>query len=84
MLQNGPIHVLPNGSWVFNSFSWNNLADTIWVDQPVGKLIGKLKTRKQGRHVLSGPFFPPTGTGFSTSDTTGYGMQHVLRPVDLD
>ncbi|KAJ7878005.1 alpha/beta-hydrolase [Mycena olivaceomarginata] len=28
-------------------FSWNNLADTIWVDQPVG-------------------------TGFSTSDSTGY------------
>nr|VWO99735.1 Cyanate hydratase (Cyanase) (EC (Cyanate hydrolase) (Cyanate lyase) [Ganoderma boninense] len=45
--ENGPIHVLPNGSWVFNSFSWNNLADTIWIDQPVG-------------------------TGFSTSDTTGY------------
>ncbi|TBU46827.1 alpha/beta-hydrolase [Dichomitus squalens] len=34
--ENGPVHVLPNGSWVFNNFSWNNLADTIWIDQPVG------------------------------------------------
>ncbi|KAI0634125.1 alpha/beta-hydrolase [Trametes polyzona] len=34
--ENGPIHVLSNGSWVFNPFSWNTLADTIWIDQPVG------------------------------------------------
>jgi len=32
---------------VQNNFSWNNLADTIWIDQPVG-------------------------TGYSTSDATGY------------
>ncbi|KAJ7812365.1 alpha/beta-hydrolase [Mycena olivaceomarginata] len=37
----------PNNSWFINEFSWNNLADTIWVDQPIG-------------------------TGFSTSDSTGY------------
>lgn len=36
MSQNGPIHVLSNGSWVLNPFSWNTLADTIWIDQPVG------------------------------------------------
>ncbi|RDX42857.1 alpha/beta-hydrolase [Lentinus brumalis] len=34
--ENGPIHVLSNGSWVLNPFSWNTLADTIWIDQPVG------------------------------------------------
>ncbi|KAI0643827.1 alpha/beta-hydrolase [Trametes meyenii] len=34
--ENGPIHVLSNGSWVKNPFSWNTLADTIWIDQPVG------------------------------------------------
>ncbi|EIW57736.1 alpha/beta-hydrolase [Trametes versicolor FP-101664 SS1] len=34
--ENGPIHVLANGSWVLNNFSWNHLADTIWIDQPVG------------------------------------------------
>ncbi|KAJ7831716.1 alpha/beta-hydrolase [Mycena olivaceomarginata] len=45
--ENGPIHLQPNNSWFINEFSWNSLADTIWVDQPVG-------------------------TGFSTSDSTGY------------
>ncbi|KAH9848633.1 alpha/beta-hydrolase [Lenzites betulinus] len=34
--ENGPIHVLSNGSWVKNPYSWNVLADTIWIDQPVG------------------------------------------------
>ncbi|KAI0672407.1 alpha/beta-hydrolase [Trametes maxima] len=34
--ENGPIHVTSNGSWVKNPFSWNTLADTIWIDQPVG------------------------------------------------
>ncbi|KAI0753313.1 alpha/beta-hydrolase [Daedaleopsis nitida] len=34
--ENGPIQVLSNGSWVVNPFSWNTLADTIWIDQPVG------------------------------------------------
>ncbi len=36
MTQNGPIHVLSNGSWVLNPYSWNTLADTVWMDQPVG------------------------------------------------
>ncbi|KAI0749833.1 alpha/beta-hydrolase [Daedaleopsis nitida] len=34
--ENGPIHVQPNGTWFQNPFSWNTLADTIWIDQPVG------------------------------------------------
>ncbi|TFK91411.1 alpha/beta-hydrolase [Polyporus arcularius HHB13444] len=34
--ENGPIHIQPNGSWFQNNFSWNTLADTIWIDQPVG------------------------------------------------
>ncbi|KAI0682067.1 alpha/beta-hydrolase [Cerioporus squamosus] len=34
--ENGPIHIQPNGTWFHNNFSWNALADTIWIDQPVG------------------------------------------------
>ncbi|KAJ7610136.1 alpha/beta-hydrolase, partial [Roridomyces roridus] len=34
--ENGPVHVQANGSWFINEFSWNTLADTIWIDQPVG------------------------------------------------
>ncbi len=65
--QNGPIHVLSNGSWVLNPFSWNSLADTIWIDQPVGAhfTLGFGSSRcADGRYV---------GTGFSTSDAKGYG-----------
>ena len=29
--------MLPNYTWVVNPYSWNQLADTIWIDQPVGK-----------------------------------------------
>ncbi|KAJ7112959.1 alpha/beta-hydrolase [Mycena epipterygia] len=47
MTENGPLQVTGNYSIVQNDFSWNKLADTIWVDQPVG-------------------------TGYSTSDATGY------------
>ncbi|PIL29186.1 hypothetical protein GSI_09235 [Ganoderma sinense ZZ0214-1] len=35
-VENGPIHVLPNYTWTVNPYSWNQLADTIWIDQPVG------------------------------------------------
>ncbi|KAJ7258257.1 alpha/beta-hydrolase [Mycena rebaudengoi] len=34
--ENGPIQLQPNGTWFTNEFSWNTLADTIWIDQPVG------------------------------------------------
>ncbi|KAJ7058539.1 alpha/beta-hydrolase [Mycena amicta] len=47
MTENGPLQVTGNFSIVENDFSWNKLADTIWIDQPVG-------------------------TGYSTSDATGY------------
>ncbi|KLO07455.1 alpha/beta-hydrolase [Schizopora paradoxa] len=36
MLENGPIQVLENGSMVQNDWSWDKLADYIWIDQPVG------------------------------------------------
>ncbi|KAJ7186601.1 alpha/beta-hydrolase [Mycena filopes] len=36
MTENGPLQVTGTYSIVPNNFSWNNLADTIWVDQPVG------------------------------------------------
>lgn len=33
--QNGPIRIEPDYSASANPYSWNQLADTIWVDQPV-------------------------------------------------
>ncbi|KAJ7487265.1 alpha/beta-hydrolase [Mycena galericulata] len=36
MTENGPLHVTGSYSIVENNFSWNNLADTFWIDQPVG------------------------------------------------
>ncbi|KAJ7186610.1 Alpha/Beta hydrolase protein, partial [Mycena filopes] len=36
MTENGPLQVTGTYSIVPNNFSWNDLADTIWVDQPVG------------------------------------------------
>ncbi|KAJ7320786.1 alpha/beta-hydrolase [Mycena albidolilacea] len=47
MTENGPLQVTGNFSIKPNNFSWNKLADTFWIDQPVG-------------------------TGYSTSDATGY------------
>ncbi|KAI0366274.1 alpha/beta-hydrolase [Pilatotrama ljubarskyi] len=35
-IENGPIRILANGTWMLNNYSWNNFADMIWVDQPVG------------------------------------------------
>ena len=51
-----------------NPFSWNTLADTIWIDQPVGELQMQClgRTKDANAHL-------PLGTGFSTSDTNGYG-----------
>ncbi|THH29780.1 hypothetical protein EUX98_g4414 [Antrodiella citrinella] len=36
MFENGPIHIADDFTAFQNNFSWNNLADYIWVDQPVG------------------------------------------------
>lgn len=44
--QNGPIEVMSNGSWIMNPFGWHTLADTIWIDQPVGEL-GRGSCRKR-------------------------------------
>ncbi|PIL29080.1 hypothetical protein GSI_09128 [Ganoderma sinense ZZ0214-1] len=42
--ENGPVLVTSNRSWVANPFSWNILADVIWIDQPV--LASRLPMRK--------------------------------------
>ncbi|THH00602.1 hypothetical protein EW026_g1946 [Hermanssonia centrifuga] len=34
--QNGPLHIRNDYSMFSNNFSWDHLADYIWVDQPVG------------------------------------------------
>jgi len=36
MFENGPLHIAEDESIFQNNFSWNHLADYIWVDQPVG------------------------------------------------
>ncbi|KAJ6511202.1 alpha/beta-hydrolase [Mycena sanguinolenta] len=36
MTENGPLQVTGTYSIVQNNFSWNQLADTFWIDQPVG------------------------------------------------
>ncbi|KAJ7474691.1 alpha/beta-hydrolase [Mycena latifolia] len=36
MTENGPLQVTGDYSIVNNNYSWNQLADTFWVDQPVG------------------------------------------------
>ena len=33
--QNGPIHLLSNYSLVENQYAWSNVADYVWLDQPV-------------------------------------------------
>ena len=33
--QNGPLHVADNHSLYSNNFSWDKLADYVWIDQPV-------------------------------------------------
>jgi carboxypeptidase D len=35
MLENGPIHVLEDGSIVENPWSWDKLVDYVFIDQPV-------------------------------------------------
>ncbi|KAG6379586.1 hypothetical protein JVT61DRAFT_10091 [Boletus reticuloceps] len=34
--QNGPIRLLSNYSLVQNPYAWSNVADYVWIDQPVG------------------------------------------------
>ncbi|KAI1790060.1 alpha/beta-hydrolase [Ganoderma leucocontextum] len=34
--ENGPIHITSTNVFEANPFSWNTLADVIWIDQPVG------------------------------------------------
>ncbi|KAJ7263016.1 alpha/beta-hydrolase [Mycena rebaudengoi] len=58
MTENGPIQITGNYSIVHNNFSWDRLADTFWVDQPVG-------------------------TGYSTSDSTGYVPDEDQMGVDF-
>ncbi|CAL1716100.1 unnamed protein product [Somion occarium] len=34
--ENGPLRIQPDFTFTANNFSWNTLADTFWIDQPVG------------------------------------------------
>ncbi|KAL5531955.1 hypothetical protein ACEPAF_5518 [Sanghuangporus sanghuang] len=36
ILENGPLRLQNDLSFKYNNYSWNNLADTFWVDNPVG------------------------------------------------
>ena len=35
LAQNGPIHISENGSLYENQYAWTNVADYVWIDQPV-------------------------------------------------
>jgi carboxypeptidase C (cathepsin A) len=35
LAQNGPIHISSNGSLFENPYTWTNVADYVWIDQPV-------------------------------------------------
>ncbi|KAI0791967.1 Alpha/Beta hydrolase protein [Abortiporus biennis] len=36
LFENGPIHIAPDYTVVENGFAWSQLADYVWIDQPVG------------------------------------------------
>ncbi|EIW58496.1 alpha/beta-hydrolase [Trametes versicolor FP-101664 SS1] len=36
LYENGPLRMQPDGSIQENKFSWDGLADYVWIDQPVG------------------------------------------------
>ncbi|KAL4244407.1 Carboxypeptidase [Abortiporus biennis] len=36
LFENGPIHIAPDYSAFANNFSFNQIADYVWIDQPVG------------------------------------------------
>ncbi|KAF7368752.1 Carboxypeptidase [Mycena venus] len=58
MTENGPLRVTKDYAIVPNNYSWHQLADMIWVDQPVG-------------------------TGYSTSDATGYVPDEDQMGIDF-
>ena len=35
-MENGPTWILKNGTQIYNEYSWNNNADVIYIDQPIG------------------------------------------------
>ena len=63
--QNGPIHVASDYSAFPNKYGWNELADYIWIDQPVYVFLLLLASGTHRQFV--------SGTGFSTVDENGFG-----------
>lgn len=69
--QNGPVHVPSGTTPVPNPNSWDTLADTIWIDQPVGKSCFHSRY-----HLCITECTNKLGTGWSTTDTNGYRESH--------
>jgi hypothetical protein len=67
--QNGPLQVTGTFSIKPNNFSWNKLADTFWIDQPGSFPFSFFSAMSLFIEIESA-----VGTGYSTSDATGYGM----------
>jgi carboxypeptidase C (cathepsin A) len=36
MTEQGPFHVAEDGSLIYNNYAWNNVANMLFIEQPVG------------------------------------------------
>lgn len=54
MTQNGPIHISSDYSLFENQYAWTNVADYVWVDQPV-YVVAQLRDVSSNERVTVGP-----------------------------
>ncbi|CAK5269877.1 unnamed protein product [Mycena citricolor] len=68
MEENGPLRIQPDSSMAVNNYSWHKLADTFWIDQPVGVGFSTADTTgyvvdedQMAEDFVCGPLDLPTG-----------------------
>jgi hypothetical protein len=59
LVQNGPFQVQNDYSIVHNEFSWDKLADYIWIDQPVWVLMSCMFERIPEPQIIAVPDLQP-------------------------
>lgn len=59
LVQNGPFQVQNDYSIVHNEFSWDKLADYIWIDQPVWVLMSCMFERISEPQIIAVPDLQP-------------------------